>query len=103
MARISWFVSGLLLCLSVGVESALAEGKKYALVVGVETYDPEFFHRLAFAEDDAEEIGDALTKLGFEVTVMTHQSAIPARRPNTAKKIVDQLTRGAYQDRKSVV
>ncbi|MFM9961898.1 MAG: hypothetical protein ACKV2Q_11820 [Planctomycetaceae bacterium] len=45
---------------------SLAEGKKYALLVGVAKYDPSQLNRLQFAEDDATEMGKVLEKLGFE-------------------------------------
>jgi len=41
------------LLLSGGSVIAQERGKKYALVVGIERYDPNFFNRLRFAEDDA--------------------------------------------------
>jgi formylglycine-generating enzyme required for sulfatase activity len=72
-------------------ELGLAQGKKYALLVGVETYDPAFLTRLKFADDDAREMAAALESLGFEVTLMTRDAEIPARRPATAEKILRQL------------
>ncbi|MFM9961899.1 MAG: caspase domain-containing protein [Planctomycetaceae bacterium] len=83
----------ILCCLSLLPTVSLAEGKKYALLVGVETYDPTFLTRLSFAEDDAEELGKTFKELGFDVIVMTHSAEIPAQRPNTAEKILDQLSR----------
>ncbi len=87
---------GLLVCVVGGLCSASAahaQGKKYALVVGVETYDPKFFHRLPYTVDDAEDLAAALGKHQFDVTVMVPEAPIPERKPSTAKKIVDQLTR----------
>lgn len=83
----------ILCCLSLLPAVSLAEGKKYALLVGVETYDPTFLTRLSFAEDDAEELGKTFKELGFDVIVMTRSAEIPAQRPNTAEKILDQLSR----------
>ncbi len=70
---------------------AQSSGKKYALLVGVETYDPAFFNRLRFAEEDVQALGQALQDLGFDVIVMTSQAPIPARKPNNAQKIMAQL------------
>ncbi|MFM9961894.1 MAG: caspase family protein, partial [Planctomycetaceae bacterium] len=64
---------------------SLAEGKKYALLVGVAKYDPAQLNRLQFAEDDATEMGKVLEKLGFEVVVMTAQQSVPERVPVTAQ------------------
>jgi formylglycine-generating enzyme required for sulfatase activity len=69
-------------------------GRKYALLVGVETYEPKSgLNRLSYAEDDATEMAAALKNLGFQVTVMTRKEELPSRRPGTAKKILDQLQR----------
>ncbi len=35
-------------------------GKKYALTMSVEIYDPQVFNRLSYAGSDAEELGQAL-------------------------------------------
>lgn len=72
---------------------SLAEGKKYALLVGVAKYDPSQLNRLQFAEDDATEMGKVLEKLGFEVVVMTAQQSVPERVPVTAQDILDQVER----------
>ncbi len=66
-------------------------GKKYALLIGVETYDPSVLRPLEFCEDDVIALGTSLDRLGFSSIVMTRENSIPARRPGTAKKINDQL------------
>ena len=72
--------------------SAADAGRKYALVVGVEQYDPSQLTRLQYAEDDALSLGGALQSLGFDVVAMTSQS-IPARKPVIADDIRSQLAR----------
>jgi hypothetical protein len=68
-------------------------GGKYALLVGVETYDPAQFTRLAFAEDDVISLGVALEKHGFNVVTMTSKATIPALDPVSAADIIEQLKR----------
>ncbi|MDX1961965.1 MAG: caspase family protein [Pirellulales bacterium] len=70
---------------------AAGTGKKYAILVGVETYDPTFFNALNYAEEDVRELASALEKLEFDVTLMTAQAKLPAHKPNTAKKILAQI------------
>ncbi len=71
--------------------SLSGKGKKYALLVGVETYDPSVLRPLEFAEDDVLALSASLERLGVATIAMTQQNTIPARRPSTAKKINDQL------------
>ncbi len=72
---------------------AQAEGKKYALVVGVKDYDPTQLNALHYAEDDAIALGEELEALGFDVVVMTARSKIPDRKPALASDILRQLDR----------
>ena len=64
---------------------------KYAVVVGVETYDTSTFENLQFASEDAEELGGALRNLGFRATVMTSQSDSAKLRPTTPRKIANTI------------
>lgn len=75
------------LLLSSGIR---ADGNKYGLFVGVETYDSGL-RRLFYAEKDAKVMGEAFARLGFRVIVMTRDQDLPARRPSTADKIMTQL------------
>ncbi|MEO2018766.1 MAG: SUMF1/EgtB/PvdO family nonheme iron enzyme, partial [Fuerstiella sp.] len=75
------------------VTDVSAAGKKYALVVGVEKYNPSQLTSLQFAEDDAEALGQALQKLGFDVVVMTRQADVPERVPAFTDDILTQLKR----------
>lgn len=86
----AWFWV-LVLLLGPAATFAQTEGKKYALLVGVEAYDPNFFNRLNFAEEDVIALGREFKKLGYEVVVMTTQAAFPAQKPTTAAKILTQL------------
>ena len=70
---------------------AQVPGKKYAIVIGVERYDLNFFNTLRYAEDDAIELGQALEDLGFVVVTMTDKAELPAHNPNSADKIIKLL------------
>jgi formylglycine-generating enzyme required for sulfatase activity len=47
------------------------KGKKYALLVGVREYDSVKFPKLAYTENDAEDLAGVLDKAGFSVRVLT--------------------------------
>ncbi len=65
--------------------------QKYAVVVGVETYDTSIFKNLRYAKEDAEAIGLALTRLGFDVSLMTSEAGTTALKPNSPKKILTAI------------
>ena len=65
-------------------------GNKYALFVGVDTYDSGL-RRLVYAEKDAKVMSEAFARLGFRVITMTRDQDLPARRPSTAVKIMTQI------------
>jgi TPR repeat protein len=50
---------------------ALADGKRYAVVVGVQKYDDPAFTAPEFTERDATELAGALTTTGYEVALLT--------------------------------
>ena len=81
------------LLMSLTTTDVSAAGKKYALVVGVEKYNPSQLTSLQYAEDDAVALGQALQKLGFDVVVMTRQADVPERVPAFADDILTQLKR----------
>jgi hypothetical protein len=86
-----WAVASL-----VGTAMLAATGRaddigRYALLVGVERYNPAFLTPLEYAEDDMEAVGRALEKLGFNVVTMTSAAAIPERRPVSAADIMAQV------------
>ena len=64
---------------------------KYAFVVGVENYDPEYFRNLDFAEEDAIALADQLQSMAYDVTLMTSQQRNPQKKPTTPKKILRLL------------
>jgi formylglycine-generating enzyme len=82
-----------LLALEVLNGTVHAAGKKYALVIGVQNYDPTQLTSLQHSEADAVAIGESLEKLGFDVIVMTRQASIPERVPATADDILTQIQR----------
>ncbi|CAN5430803.1 hypothetical protein BH11PLA2_BH11PLA2_12080 [soil metagenome] len=47
------------------------EGKKVALLVGVQKYEGSGLNNLKFAEKDATNLGETLTALGYKVTLIT--------------------------------
>lgn len=84
---LSFLVSELLLC------DVQAAGRKYALLIGVQNYDPTQLTSLNYSEADVIAVGAALEKLGFDVIVMTRQASIPDRVPVTADDILKQIQR----------
>lgn len=64
---------------------------KYAVVVGVETYDTSIFNNLNYAQEDANELASSLQALGFQVSVLTQDASTTRLRPTTPKKILDRL------------
>jgi len=60
---------------------------KYAIVIGVETYDAGTFDSLDFANEDAHELGKSLTSLGFTTKIMTSDAKSSTLRPSTPAKI----------------
>ncbi|MEZ6089571.1 MAG: caspase family protein [Pirellulaceae bacterium] len=64
---------------------------KYALVVGVEVYDTDTFENLPYSDEDAREVGKALSGLGFQTMVMSSDASSFRMRPTNAQKILDQL------------
>ncbi len=67
-------------------EPAKDRGKKYAIVVGVQTYIPPF-SRLHCAKDDALALGKLLERLGFEVIFVHEDHRNPRFKPSTAERI----------------
>src|SRR5687768_2306771 len=76
---------------------ALADGKKYALLVGVKEYDHASLGDLKYSENDAEELAKILTRddAGYEevIVLTTTRGKTDASRKPTAKNIREQLRR----------
>jgi formylglycine-generating enzyme required for sulfatase activity len=71
---------------------ALAQEKKYALIVGVKRYDGKPFTPLPSAEKDALAMERALQEIGFHLVIsMTDEAKLATRRPTSAKNILEQL------------
>ena len=64
---------------------------KYAVVIGVETYDTSTFDNLKFAAEDANDIGVQLKSLGFKTTVMSSEAPSARLRPTTPQKVADTI------------
>ena len=56
-------------------ESATTQPQRIALVVGISDYFHKNMEDLKYAEKDAVDVGDSLTRLGFEVTQVTGRNA----------------------------
>jgi hypothetical protein len=69
------------------------QAKKYAILIGVETYDPTQLSALGYAEDDVLALAESLKVHGFDVVVMTSSSRIPSLKPVNAGDILSQLDR----------
>ena len=83
--RFSWIP----VILSMLLYSQIGFGQdKYAVLIGVEAYDPSVLGPLKFTEDDAIELGQSLSELGFKTKVMTGQSRISTGKPSSPKKIL---------------
>lgn len=78
-----WHTLGLVVIL----QSSLSAQDKYAVVVGVETYDSGTFDALDYANEDARDLGGSLNSLGFKTKVMTSDAASSTLRPSTPTKI----------------
>ena len=74
------------------VAAAQAEAEKYALLVGVEKYNPDQLTTLQFAEDDVLAVGMKLQQLDYQVKVM-HSAAIPALNPINRSNIETEIRR----------
>src|SRR5215217_7845854 len=80
-----------LACLVAMAAPALAEGgkgKKYALLVGVKSYEHSKLSDLEFSENDVTEMAALLRPAGFQVALLTDTEGKkdPVRKP-TAKNI----------------
>lgn len=71
--------------------SSLAAQDKYAVVVGVEIYDPGTFENLEFADEDAERLGKAFKAIGFQTTVVTRHSESAKLKPSNAENIITTI------------
>ena len=92
MRSLMIFLVGFVSCLFAMAVPALADGKKYALLVGVKRYDGNPFNKLPSAEQDALALEAALREVGFsQVVTMTAEADLAVRRPVSAKNILSQL------------
>ncbi len=64
---------------------------KYAVLIGVEGYDPAKLGELDFAEDDAIQMGNSLEALGFHTTIMTGRARNQTLKPTNPDKIRRRL------------
>jgi hypothetical protein len=86
--------TAILMAIAIAASSGFADDVgRYALVVGVEKYNPAFLNPLDRAEDDMEALGRSLERIGFNVVTITSSAAIPERRPVTAADITTQVER----------
>ena len=83
-------IFALLFCLALHSTNAAGQDK-YAVLIGVESYDPSVLSTLEYAEDDAIALCRSLTHLGFKTKVMTGQSKVSTGKPNSPEKILTVL------------
>jgi hypothetical protein len=77
------------------------KGKKYALLVGVRSYDHDSLPDLMHTENDVEEVGKVLARSGYLVTLLTttrgksNNNALPTAKNIRAelKSILDKVTK----------
>ena len=84
--------AGLLACVMLADEPK--EGRRYALVVGVQNYEGTALGNLRYCDNDAAGLADALEKLGYHVTLMTRPEWKAKDRDDllpTADNILDNL------------
>lgn len=74
-----------------GSLSELSAESRYALSIGVETYDPGVFSNLKFAEDDAERLAGVLDRYGYETITMTSAATSSRLKPTTGRHIREQI------------
>jgi TPR repeat protein len=69
------------------------QGKRYAILAGVEQYEHSKLTLLEYAEDDVTELGDILTKAGYSVTLLSDAAGkTDANRLPTKQSIETTLT-----------
>jgi uncharacterized caspase-like protein len=79
------------------------EGRRYALLVGVNKYDHDKLKDLQFAEADAAKTAELLKGYGYEVVLLTTEvgKADPSRRPtlaNVQAKLTELVNRCTKRD-----
>src|SRR4051794_17474686 len=72
------------------IGAAAPEGKRYAVLVGVNRYEHGGLTPLRFAENDATELARLLEKAGYEVTLLTTSAKAKSRQP-TRENIESRL------------
>jgi TPR repeat protein len=73
---------------------AVEKGKRYALVVGVNSYTNKAFPPLEFAENDADELAAVLKKAGFQVTLLSTKLGCTTPTASNIRKAVEELVAG---------
>jgi uncharacterized caspase-like protein len=75
-------------------------GKKYALLVGINTYEHEKLTPLRYAENDARGLSKVLQEAGYEVVLLTGSARTRSQRPTKAnietrlKEVLGKCRRG---------
>ncbi len=71
--------------------SVVQAQEKYAFIVGVKNYDPEFFQNLQYTEIDATRLAGQLEGMGYSTVLMTSSQTNPQHKPTTPEKILRLL------------
>ncbi len=90
------FVGVIAVVLLVPGAATAQEGKRYALLVGVNEYEHEKLPALKYAVNDAAELGALLEKSGYGVTVLTDETGkkdpkLAPTKANVEKRLKDTL------------
>src|SRR5205085_10327438 len=82
-------------CPSASAQLPSKDGKKVALLIGVNKYDKRGFHDLAYAERDVEELGQVLSQGGYEIHLLTGGAAGEKRATlENVHKAIDAVLKG---------
>ena len=71
--------------------SVLCAQDKYAVLVGIEKYDPGTFENLKYSEEDATRLGEILEDYGYRTTVMTSDAESSKLQPFNADNILSAI------------
>lgn len=74
-----------------------ADGKRYAVIVGVRQYDDPAFAAPEFSDRDATELAATLTAAGYEVTLLTDATGRKEKTLDPTKKNVEVALDGALR------
>src|SRR5438105_960111 len=79
------------------------QGNRYALLIGVQTYDKNELRNLQYSENDIDALADALRKGGFgQVIIMTQSAGAKDARFLPTSDRIRKAARGLLADRNAM-